>query len=230
MKIFKLIASVIVLFWILIACEPPVVFTGPQPMDVAVENKIPEAYRGIFWCGTDSITLMINDKEIYKRKDLRTAISRQEIDANTELALSGNQLYIKGLDEYFPATIRNDTVYSSLLIKDTILDMDNPLHVLKYHKGHLVINNRLKDSFWEVKLITLQPDGKLILSKVNYPENLAVLDSVTEVTRTDGTMREQVVVSPSKAEFNHILDKKLIFDGACQEFVPIVSVDTKKKK
>ncbi len=47
---------------IIIACQPPVVFGEPQPVDTTSLSAIPKSYRGVYWCAVDSVKLFVDKK------------------------------------------------------------------------------------------------------------------------------------------------------------------------
>lgn len=225
MKKIGTLISVLVLFTFLMACEPPVVFSSPQPDGVAALSEIPENYRGIYWCGADSINLLVKENAIYKSKLFNVALSKQEVDATEELTYTNGQLIFKSNFESFPATQKNDSVFSTVILKDTIFSTRNGNHILKNFKGHLILNNKMIEDSWEVKIISKSENGYLTLSRVDYPENLTNLDSIASIKYVEDSYREQIIVSPTKAEFGQLLENKIIFGSSCQEFEPVKSND-----
>lgn len=215
---FLVLAIFIRLFW---SCEPPVVFSEPQPNGVEALILIPENFQGTYWCANDSVSLRIDKNLIYKSKRFDITLTQQEIEATEDIRIESGQLVLKGLNESFPVIEKNGTIFSTIHLKDTLFSNRMAIHVLKQFKGHLVLNNQISNAHWEVKIMTLKPEGFLSISKVNYPENLKELETITPVKIIESREREQILVSPTKAEFDQILDKKLIFTGNCQEFKPI---------
>lgn len=222
MKNHKLLIVVVFmgLFW---SCEPPVVFSEPQPKGIDALTSIPEHFQGSYWCDKDSVSLYVNKNLIYKSKLFDLELTKQDIDDTEDVRFENGQLFLDGSNESFPAIEKNETVFSTINLKDTIFSNQMPKNVLKLFKGYLVLNNEISDNHWEVKIITLKPTGFIAISKVNYPESLTDLETITTVKVIDNSEREQILVSPTKAEFDQILDKNLIFTGNCQEFKPIIS-------
>lgn len=223
MKHYNYIVVVLVIgiFW---SCEPPVVFSEPQPKDVNAITLIPEHFQGKYWCNNDSVSLYIDKNLIYKSKMFDITLTQQEINDAEEVRLENGQLFLKGINESFPTIKKNEIIFSTINLKDTIYASQLPENVLKLFKGHLVLNNKISDKHWEVKILSLNPEGSVSISKVNYPENLTELKTITTVKTVENRDREQILISPTKAEFDQILDKKLIFTGNCQEFKPAVSL------
>lgn len=223
MKYYNFIAVAICmsLFWF---CEPPVVFSEPQPKGIEGLKLIPEHFQGTYWCDNDSVSMRIDNNLIYKSKMFDVTLTQQEINDIEDVRLENGRLFLKDANESFPTIEKNGTIYSTIHLRDTLFSNQMSEHVLKYFKGHLVLNNQINDTLWDVKIISLKPEGSLSISKVNYPDNLKELETVTTVTILENRDREQILVSPTKAEFDQILDKELIFTGNCQEFKPVVSL------
>lgn len=217
---YIVVVLVIGIFW---SCEPPVVFLEPQPKDVNVLKWIPKHFQGTYWCDNDSVSLYVDKNLIYKSKMFDVTLTQQEINDAEEVRLENGQLFLKGINESFPTIKKNEIIFSTINLKDTIYASQLPENVVKLFKGHLVLNNKIRDKHWEVKIISLNPEGSLSVFKVNYPENLTELKAITKVKILESRDREQILISPTKAEFDQILDKKLIFTGNCQEFKPVVS-------
>lgn len=216
---FALVTLFISLFW---SCEPAVVFSEPQPKGVDALTSIPEQFQGTFWCEMDSVSLVVNKSSIYKSKLVDVELNLSDINDSKEIRFENGQLIFDSSKQSFPATEKKGIVLSTLNLKDTLYVTQKSEHVLKLFKGHLVLNNQIRDKHWEVKLLTLRPTGSIAISQVDYPENLTDLQTITTVKTLDSRAREQILISPTKAEFDQILDKNLIFTGACQEFRPIV--------
>jgi len=223
MKYHKL-AIALLFIALFCSCEPPVVFSEPQPKGVDALTSIPEDFQGTYWCDKDSVGLYVNKTLIYKSKLFDVALSHQEIEDTEDLKLEDGQLFLKNSKESFSTIEKNGIIYSTINLKDTLFSNQMRQHVLKQFKGRLILNNKISNTHWEVKIISLKPEGLLSLSKVDYPENLTELENITTIKKIDSSDRMQILVSPTKIEFDKILNKKLIFAGNCQEFEPISSL------
>lgn len=67
MKYYKSILAIVCigLFW---SCQPPVVFSEPQPKGIEELTSIPKHFQGTYWCANDSVILHIDKILIYKNK------------------------------------------------------------------------------------------------------------------------------------------------------------------
>ncbi|MGB3344219.1 MAG: hypothetical protein WBA61_09920 [Aequorivita sp.] len=219
MKIFKYgIAGFLLL--LLSYCQPPVVFTEPQPRDEPELSRIPMEYQGMYWCEVDSIALIIDEKMISKQKEYESKLSMAEIESNPNLSFQNETLYSKELNQAFPAKLIGETIISQITLKDTLFSKTTE-QVLKFYKGHLILNNPIDNDNWEVTIISLKYPDILSLTKANLPDNLDELERITAVEKfktDDNEKTVQIKISPTKAEFDQILGQGLIFDGSCIDF------------
>ena len=222
MKYQKFIFLVLNLI-ILNACQPPVVFSEPQPHGKKQLAAIPKRYQGKYWYKTDSVTIIVNDKTIYEEIEFETTLSKFEVDSNPDISFNNGKLYSKEMNKSFPAQLKNDSIISQLTVRDTLFNIAAD-QVAKLFKGHLVINNQLEDTTWEVKVLSLNKKEILKIAKAQIPEDIELLESITSVEQINhnGSNKiRQIKISPTQKEFNQILKQGLLFDGSCTEFTRI---------
>lgn len=211
--------SIIFVATILGACQPSVVFGDPQPVTVDPLTKIPDIYRGIYWCNVDSATLYVDDKAFVRRKEFLIKTTLQEIETDPDLDIVNGQLYVNDWEGYFPITKIEDTITTQLIMRDTIFSIsDNQL--VKAYKGHLVLNLKMKNNTWEVLVVSQRRDELLTISKAEIPEDLAKLDSITTVSLLNGPdrVRTQIYLKPTAKEFERIYNEGLLFSKSCTEY------------
>jgi hypothetical protein len=205
------------------ACQPPVVFSEPQPHGKKQLTTIPKQYRGMYWCKTDSVTLIVNDKTIYKEVEFETILSKSEVDSNPDISFNNGKLHSIEMNRSFPAQLKKDSIISQLSLRDTLFNIATD-QIAKSFKGHLIINNQLEDTTWEVKVLSLKQKDILTIANAVIPEDFELLESITNVEQTnyDETNKiRQIKISPTQKEFNQILKQGLLFDGSCSEFTRI---------
>lgn len=219
MNNFKMILSCLFL-GVLNSCEPPVVFVEPQPVDTESISSVPESYMGTYWCKTDSVSLYIDDKAFVKIKELLVSMTAEEIDADPDLELQDGKIYVRGWEQSFPLENKGDTIISTIIIKDTLFII-GPEQVLKPFKGHLILNTKLEENAWGVLVVSHKGEGILSLEHAELPENLSVLDSITpvETLAKKDDIETQILIRPTKDEFDRILKNRILFDASCNEFV-----------
>ncbi|MDG1729495.1 MAG: hypothetical protein P8K68_07835 [Algibacter sp.] len=229
MKLSEFIFLVLNLI-IIHACQPPVVFSEPQPHGKKELATIPKQYRGMYWCKTDSVTLIVNDKTIYKALEFETTLTKPEVDSNPDISFVNGKLYLKELNQSFPSQLKNDSIISQLTLNDTLFNMATD-HVAKLFKGHLIINNKLDDASWEVKVLSLEQKNILTIAKAEIPEDFELLKEITDIEQTnysESNKIRQIKIAPTQKEFNQILKQGLLFDSSCSEFFRM-SKDSKQQ-
>ena len=225
MKIFKY-GIVGLLFALFSSCQSPLVFAEPQPKGEPELSRIPIEYQGVYWCKLDSITLIIDDKMISRQKKLESKLSIEEIESNPNLSFQTGTLHSKDLNQSFPAKRIGETIVSQITLKDTLFSRTTG-QVLKFYKGHLILNTPVDDEAWEVTIISRKQKDILSVNKANLPENLKELEQITTVTELKTDENENVVqvkINPTKVEFDKLLNKELVFDGTCVEFERIFPI------
>ncbi|MFD0797333.1 hypothetical protein ACFQZJ_07670 [Maribacter chungangensis] len=207
------------------SCQPAVVFNEAQPVNVESLSEIPDAYRGIFWCPADSASLFIDDKAFIKRKELLVKLTKAEVDSSNDLYLSNGRLFITEWEADFPAEEKGDTIVSQLIIRDTIFAL-GPKQVLKDFKGHLVLSTKLDEGAWAVSVASQTGKGILKIARADLPENLEALDSIVPINSVSkiNDRETQILIRPTKEQFERILQKGVLFQGSCTEFERILPI------
>lgn len=205
------------------ACQPPVVFGEPQPVDTPALSTIPDSYRGAYWCTVDSASLFVDDKAFIKRKELLVRLTHEEIEADSDLELQNGKLYVNSWGQSFPLEKKGDTIISTITLRDTIFVIRQE-QILKPFKGHLILNTKLDENAWSVLVVSHKGKGLLSIARADLPENLSALDSIVPVkTLAKSSDKEtQILIKPTKEQFEKILQQRLLFDGTCTDFERIL--------
>ena len=208
------------LFFLISSCQSPVVFSEPQPQGEPELMNIPKAYHGIYWCKTDSISLIIDKDMIATQKKFESQLTMAEVDANPNLYFENAMLHSKELNQSFPANQTGEIITSEITITDTLYAKSTQ-NVLKLYKGHLILSSPIEQGAWGVTIISLKSADALSITKAALPENLDAIERITPVSRVKDLESENIIqiqISPSRAEFNQILSQGLLFDGSCVDF------------
>lgn len=220
---FSITVFLLILFG---SCQSPVLFTEPQPKGEPELSKIPIEYQGIYWCEKDSIVLIIDENLIIKQKEYESVIPIAEMGSNPHLSFENNRLYSNEINQSFPSKLVGDKVVTRIILKDTLFS-ETSGQIMKFHKGHLILNNPIDNMHWDVTIMSLKQQDILSFIKANMPDNLEDLQQITAVEESKSEKMEkpaQIKISPTKAEFDQILKQKLVFDGACLEFKRILPI------
>lgn len=221
MKYLKHFFGVAVLL-ILGSCQPTVVFGEAQPASVKSLSDIPEAYRGIFWCPVDSASLFIDDRTFIKRKELLLKLTKAEVDSSGDMYLNNGRLFITDWEADFPAEEKGDSIISKLVIRDTVFAIGKR-QVLKNFRGHLVLSAKLDEGAWAVSVVSQTGKGLLTIAQAELPENLESLDSIVPIRNMSkiNERETQVLIQPTKEQFEKILEEGVLFKSNCSEFEQI---------
>ncbi|NAY91364.1 hypothetical protein GTQ34_05475 [Muricauda sp. JGD-17] len=201
------------------SCQPPVIFGEPQPADTRSLQKIPEIYQGTYWCNTDSASLFVDEWAFIKRKEILIKLTENEVTESQELQLVNGKLFVHGWGQSFPIEQNGDTIRSSIVMRDTLFAIGTH-QVLKPFKGHLVLNKKLDEDAWAVLVVSALTPDVLTISKAELPEDLSQLQGITPVSTLakDKDRETQIFITPTKAQFELLMDKKLLFQESCTEF------------
>ena len=173
------IISAIIILTSLVACEPPVTFTEPQPSDTDNISKFPRRLKGVYLSLSDSSTLSINDKQLQRTYAFDYKIHPNQLDSNTRL--SGDTLI--DIETKKKELVKRDG--DSLLIHihgiDTLFLMDYD-NVVRKFKGYYFLNTRYDKTSWSVEKMQLSK-GQLIISSISKKEDIESLKEITETAQ-----------------------------------------------
>jgi len=182
----------------LIACEPSVTFTEPQPTDTDNLSNFPKKLQGNYLSLADSSTLIIGEKLIQRVYDFDYKIHPNQLDSTSKI--SGDTII--NLETKEQALIKRDG--DSILIHihsiDTLFLMDYD-NVVRKFKGYYFLNNRLDKTSWTVKKLQLSK-GQIIISSISTkqdPENLK------EITETPQDTIQTYKFTATKKQFKEFI-------------------------
>ncbi len=198
------------------SCEPAVVFKTPQPKGITEVTSFSPAFRGTFFCESDSSLVVIDKDIIYKTHWFDFSIPEDRIESDTNLVKSGETLFVKDLGKCAIYRTQNDTVYASVRLADTLFIL-NEENILKSYKGHQIMNLKLKDGDYEVIILSLDEDTNLELKMATLPGAVEDLEKITKVKDVSYDDVEQYQINPTRLEFDEILKQEIVFE-TCEYF------------
>jgi hypothetical protein len=80
------ILSMIIILTGLVACEPPVTFTEPQPVSTDNLSEFPRRLKGVYLSLSDSSTLSISDNLIQRTYDFDYKVHPNQLDSTARLS------------------------------------------------------------------------------------------------------------------------------------------------
>ncbi|MBK8808084.1 MAG: hypothetical protein IPO21_16155 [Bacteroidales bacterium] len=178
MKRLKIISTIIILTSLL-ACEPSVTFTDPQPIDMNNLSKFSIKLQGQYLSLSDNSTLIIGEKLIQRIYDYNYKIHPNQLDSNSRIY--GDTII--NLNTFERAIIRQDG--DSLILHihniDTLFQMDLD-NVVRKFKGYYFLNTCYDKTSWSVKKMQLS-EGELIISSISTKQDLENLKEITETPK-----------------------------------------------
>jgi hypothetical protein len=175
MKQFKLILTLIMITS-LFACDPPVTFNEPQPVDTDNLSKFPKRLQGKYLSLSDSSFLVVNEKFIQRIYDFDQMMHTNQLDSNSQL--SGDTL-INLVNNSKEVVKRNgDSIITHVHYIDTLFQI-NYDNVVRKFKGYYFLNKRYDKESWEVQKMKLSK-GKLMISSISDKNDIESLKTITE--------------------------------------------------
>ena len=178
MKQSRLILVIIILTS-LVACEPPVTFTEPQPVDTDNLSNFSRRLKGIYLSLSDSSILSINDKLIQRTYDFDYKIHPNQLDSTAQL--SGDTLINVETKERQLIKRDGDSLRIHIHNVDTLFQMDYD-NVVRKFKGYYFLNTRYDKTSWTVEKMNLSK-GQLIISSISTKEDIENLQEITETAQ-----------------------------------------------
>jgi hypothetical protein len=178
MKPLRIISAIIILTS-LVACEPPVTFTEPQPTDTDNLSNFPRRLKGVYLSLSDSSTLSINDKLIQRTYDFDYKIHPNQLDSTARL--SGDTLMNVETKERELIKRDGDSLLIHIHNVDTLFLM-NYDNVVRKFKGYYFLNTRYDKTSWSVEKMQLSK-GQLIISGISTKEDMENLKEITETAQ-----------------------------------------------
>ena len=178
MKPLRIISAIIILTS-LVACEPPVTFTEPQPVDTDNLSKFPRRLKGVYLSLSDSSILSINDKLIQRTYNYDYKFHPNQLDSTERL--SGDTLINLETKERKLIKRDGDSLKIHIHSVDTLFQMDYD-NVVRKFKGYCFLNTRYDKTRWKVEKMNLSK-GQLILSSISTKEDIENLKEITETTQ-----------------------------------------------
>ena len=221
MKSLTHIAVVAAIALLSARCDPPVVFTEAQPVGEEARPSFEDSYQGTWFCEEDSAWVKVSPTLMYKKKTWSLLFTRAELDSMEEVKLEGNRLYIEPLDQYVDLKYQNDSLlYGDFIIRDTMFNLELEGQVIKYYRGHEILNFKKSDDNWEIWILSLDAVKNLSVARAEIPGDLEKLEAMTRVTQIGPTDNPRYQLSPSKTEFRKLIHSDVLFKE-CEFYIRV---------
>ena len=140
--------ALMILLSSIFACEPPVTFKEPQPLDIENLTGFPKRLQGEYISLSDNSTLIITDKLIQRIYDFDEKIHKSQIDSN--YIIKGDTIINFTYNGRGVIKREGDSVIIHVHDIDTMFQMDYD-NVVRKFKGYYFLNKRYEKESWEVK-------------------------------------------------------------------------------
>jgi hypothetical protein len=208
----KLLTILIVLFTTL-GCGGDIQyvrFESPQPENVKSKKSFQKKVRSTYTnCYDPNDHLVITDKLVFTSQLWKLSYHRNDfdIDSSKVIDIQNDSQIIEALEkEGLSVLIIGDTVYSSILLTDTLFHISEG-QVLRKLKGSYFLNTKIDESFWEVQRMDLKKDS-LFIGIITPSDTLLRFDFITkseEIQEEDSVKIVEYLIKPSKKQFKKLL-------------------------
>ena len=175
----KFVAVTIVIFVLLLdSCEPAATFDKPQPDNAKPLTSFSERLQGKYLSADQASIVTITDKLLTRHYDFDVKEHKDSMGASYKLV--GDTLIDVAGGTKEKVIVEGDTIIQHANWTDTLFNISAD-NVLKKFKGYYFLNNRYKDSSWEVKKLSLKK-GVLTVGSVSDNDDIQKLKEITETT------------------------------------------------
>ena len=182
------------------SCEPPVVFTEPQPTDIKNLADFPRRIHGKYLNQEENSIVTIREKLITKTYDYDYKFHLNQLDSN--LSLLVNTFNNSKTNKKNNLIRDGDSLIAHVSYIDTLFQIDSDNVVRKY-KGYYFLNTRFGDSNWEVKKIHLTKN-QLIIAKISSKQDIELLKEITTPNDTFPPYK----FAPTRKQFKEFIKKR----------------------
>ncbi len=204
--------TVVWLMGLALSCESPIVFGEPQPRGVSEQEAFENIYQGVYFCEEDSALIIVSPEAFFKEKGYSFTLPKVELDTMQGVEIENNRIFIRELNRYATIEYMSDSVVvGNLKLRDTIFRIGTD-QVLKYYKGHQILNRKLSDGKWEVSILRQDQTGSLSFLWTVLPDDMEKLEAITPVKDISTEQKERFELSPTRTAFKTLLKTQLIFE------------------
>ena len=217
----NLIGCFIAILFLSFSCRPAVQFSEAIPPETEALKEIPEQYRGVFICESDSSRLYANKYELVQESYYYFITTLNDIRQNTNCSLKAGGLYLPGRKLCIPIeSIRGDTITAKIYEVDTLFSFSNN-DVAKLYKGRLFLNVLSQDRHWVTFMISPNVDGSMNWDLIDIPDKIKKIEEITPDYKQELTHDsiDLFIINPTLIEFEKILNKNYFRE--CDYLIPV---------
>lgn len=213
--------TIVFSIFILMSCQPNVVFEDTLPPGIDSIDKIPDVFQGVYMCESDSSRMYADPFAIYNESyhTFIIPISRVEETENCSIVAGG--LYLPGRKDCIPFEyIGEDTIMAKVYSIDTLFSFQAN-EVMKLYKGRLFMNYKNRHNEWVTHMISPLDDGSVQWDLIDVPDKIKKVEAITHeyTTRQNEDNETMYILKPTMVEFERILQRK--YTSTCDILIPI---------
>ena len=193
MQTLQIIAS-LVFVASLVACEPPVTFTEPQPESTKNLSAFPNRIQGRYSSLSDGSIVRIGNHLIERTYDFDYKIHHHQLDSAFQLV--GDTAMITETGEIKTVQHDGDSLIIHMHEVDTLFLMSYD-NVVRKLKGYYFLNTRFDETSWTVEKLGFTK-GQLVISSISKKEDI---DNLQEITETPNDTLARPMFTPTKSQF-----------------------------
>ena len=208
------------LIFLIISCDPSVVFREPQPAGSTDLKAFPSKVHGTYLeTLDDSSVYVVTSTYIFQKYVEELGRSEEEIMEDIEVELKGDTLFLQEIGMAFPVIRRNDSIFGTITVFDTIFDISDNYKLRKFKKNYFL--NFPHDTLWMVYKLQFGKGHRAYLFDINEDKEAKIFEkhSKVDVIRNTEGKPKKYIMNPSRKEMITLLKLETFTDTT--EFIRI---------
>jgi len=160
----------------------------------------------------DSSIFIITANRILEQYKADLADPESEILEEGDIVLNGDTLIIKDMNLKFPVTRKNDSVFGSVMLYDTMFDINSEGRLRKAGRNYLL--NLPSDNEWIVLKLIFAASGKAYHCDIAHEDEIDIFNKYCRVdteTNEKGNPKKYIL-SPTSKELKKLLKLETFTD------------------
>lgn len=212
-RIAIIIAFILALSILLFSCESPVGFTEAQPSNAADLTSIPDAYKGMYICQSDSTLIKVQDRLIYSEHTELALTPMSYIAEREDCKIVNDTLYIEGQKECIKVEYPKEGYIAAVKVtRDTMFELSK-VQKARMYKGNLILSQLTENDLWTIVILELDGTDGVRYRIINDDTDLKALSNITPVTDLGHNNPDypQYKVAPKEVELDELFEDPTIF-------------------
>ena len=212
-KRYLIAVIIIAIILLLSACDSPVGFTEAQPSNQPDLDAIPEAYRGMFICQSDSILVKVEEQVIYSEITEMALTPMSYITEREDCKIINDSLYIEGHKECVKIEyVKDGHIAAMKTTRDTIFRLTS-IQKARLYKGNLILSQITENDLWTIAILEMDGEKGVRYRAIVDDSDLQTLSEITSMSKVDfqNPRYPQYKVTPKEVELDQLFEDPNIF-------------------